>query len=164
MFDQATIVASVPSRWLLNPSYMHTFGITKNYFIIVEQPLSISFVKMTMAHIKQEPMINSFKYDNESVRFKNAKILRINSSIELRINNYELNQMNQQIYRPVLRHSFMWSRERQVKRWGRLSPKHFSIFTSSINSKLARGSTSCSTYVAIETRRCWSTCTSIRWR
>ncbi|KAL0129067.1 hypothetical protein PUN28_004036 [Cardiocondyla obscurior] len=67
MFDQATIVASVPSRWMLNPSYMHSFGITDNFFIIVEQPLSISFVKMTMNHFKQEPMINSFKWhDNES--------------------------------------------------------------------------------------------------
>ncbi|XP_071651429.1 carotenoid isomerooxygenase isoform X2 [Temnothorax longispinosus] len=67
MFDQATIVTSVPSRWMLNPSYMHTFGITENFFIIVEQPLSISFVKMTMSHFKQEPMINSFKWhDNES--------------------------------------------------------------------------------------------------
>ncbi|XP_067214323.1 carotenoid isomerooxygenase [Linepithema humile] len=67
MFDQATIVASVPSRWLLNPSYMHTFGITENYFIIVEQPLAISFIKMAMSHIKQEPMINSFKWhENET--------------------------------------------------------------------------------------------------
>jgi len=68
MFDQATIVASVPSRWLLNPSYMHTFGITENFFIIVEQPLSISFVKMTRSYFKQEPMINSFKWhENKSV-------------------------------------------------------------------------------------------------
>lgn len=68
MFDQATIVASVPSRWLLNPSYMHSFGITENFFIIVEQPLSISFIKMTMSHLKQEPMMNSFKWhENENV-------------------------------------------------------------------------------------------------
>lgn len=80
MFDQATIVASVPSRWLLNPSYMHTFGITENFFIIVEQPLSISFVKMTMSHLKQEPMMNSFKwYDNESVRIYRRLINQIKS-------------------------------------------------------------------------------------
>ncbi|CAL1686950.1 unnamed protein product [Lasius platythorax] len=67
MFDQATIVASVPSRWLLNPSYMHTFGITDNYFIIVEQPLAISFIGMTITHIKKDPMINCFKWhENES--------------------------------------------------------------------------------------------------
>ncbi|KAL6261935.1 hypothetical protein P5V15_007018 [Pogonomyrmex californicus] len=67
MFDQATIVGGVPSRWLLNPSYMHTFGITENFFIIVEQPLAISFARMTMNHFKQEPMINSFKwYEDEN--------------------------------------------------------------------------------------------------
>ncbi|EZA49146.1 hypothetical protein DMN91_005250 [Ooceraea biroi] len=66
MFDEATIVASVPSRWLLNPSYMHTFGITENYFIIVEQPLAISFVEMAFAYIKQKQMMNSFKWhENE---------------------------------------------------------------------------------------------------
>ncbi|XP_039306523.1 carotenoid isomerooxygenase isoform X2 [Solenopsis invicta] len=62
MFDQAKIVASVPSRWLLNPSYMHTFGITENFFIIVEQPLSISFAKMATSLFKQKPMMNSFKW------------------------------------------------------------------------------------------------------
>lgn len=67
MFDQATIVASVPSRWLLNPSYMHTFGITNNYYIIVEQPLAISFIGKMITHIKKEPMINCFKWhENES--------------------------------------------------------------------------------------------------
>lgn len=69
MFEQATIVASVPSRWTFNPSYMHTFGITDNYFIIVEQPLAISFVRQISSLVKQEPMINSFKWhENESVR------------------------------------------------------------------------------------------------
>ncbi|XP_011149993.1 carotenoid isomerooxygenase isoform X2 [Harpegnathos saltator] len=67
MFDQATIVASVPCRWTLNPSYMHTFGITENYFIIVEQPLAISMVSMMVVHVKQEPMVNSFKWhENEN--------------------------------------------------------------------------------------------------
>lgn len=66
MFDQATIVARVPSRWLLNPSYMHTFGITENFFIIVEQPLSISFIKKGIS--PQDPFVDCLKWhDNESV-------------------------------------------------------------------------------------------------
>ncbi|XP_032669314.1 carotenoid isomerooxygenase isoform X1 [Odontomachus brunneus] len=65
MFDQATIVASMPCRWMLNPSYMHTFGITENYFIIVEQPLAISMVSMMVTHLKQEPMFNSFKWHED---------------------------------------------------------------------------------------------------
>ncbi|XP_011861086.1 PREDICTED: carotenoid isomerooxygenase-like [Vollenhovia emeryi] len=83
MFDQATIVASVPSRWKFNPSYMHTFGITDNFFIILEQPLSISVVKMATGRFKQEPMINSVKWnDNESTFFhvvsrKTGKVVRM---------------------------------------------------------------------------------------
>ncbi|XP_043785950.1 carotenoid isomerooxygenase isoform X2 [Apis laboriosa] len=67
MFDQATIIASVPSRWLLNPSYMHTFGITENYFIIVEQPLSVSLTTIVSCKMKQQPMCAALKwYENEN--------------------------------------------------------------------------------------------------
>ncbi|XP_076183038.1 neither inactivation nor afterpotential B isoform X2 [Ptiloglossa arizonensis] len=67
MFDQATIVASVPSRWLLNPSYMHTFGITENYFIIVEQPLAVSLPTIISCKVKKEPMHAALKWhENEN--------------------------------------------------------------------------------------------------
>nr|XP_034192009.1 carotenoid isomerooxygenase isoform X1 [Osmia lignaria] len=69
MFDQATIVASIPSRWLLNPSYMHTFGITENYFIIVEQPLAVSLTTVLSCKMKQEPMRAALKWhENENTR------------------------------------------------------------------------------------------------
>ncbi|XP_043257940.1 carotenoid isomerooxygenase [Colletes gigas] len=67
MFDQATIVASVPSRWLLNPSYMHTFGITENYFIIIEQPLAVSLTTVISCKVRQEPMHAALKWhENEN--------------------------------------------------------------------------------------------------
>ncbi|KAK2577240.1 hypothetical protein KPH14_003385 [Odynerus spinipes] len=67
MFDQATIVGRVPSRWFLNPSYMHTFGITENYFIIIEQPLAVSLLSMIACKIKQEAMIACLKWhENEN--------------------------------------------------------------------------------------------------
>ncbi|XP_015179593.1 PREDICTED: carotenoid isomerooxygenase [Polistes dominula] len=62
MFDQAIIVATCPSRWLINPSYMHTFGITENYFIIIEQPLAVSLLSMMACQIKQEAMIGCLKW------------------------------------------------------------------------------------------------------
>lgn len=69
MFDQATIVASVPSRWILNPSYMHTFGITENYFIIVEQPLAVSLIAVVSCKVMQQPMRAALKWhENENVR------------------------------------------------------------------------------------------------
>ena len=69
MFDQAKIVASTSSRWLLNPSYMHTFGITKNYFIIIEQPFAIDLIQTLNCIIKNNPMRGCLKFhDNEKVR------------------------------------------------------------------------------------------------
>ncbi|XP_053683586.1 carotenoid isomerooxygenase [Sabethes cyaneus] len=66
MFEDAHIVASVPARWRFHPGYMHTFGITEHFFIIVEQPLSISVPSMLMNQMINEPMAASLKwYDNE---------------------------------------------------------------------------------------------------
>ncbi|KAK5649039.1 hypothetical protein RI129_003931 [Pyrocoelia pectoralis] len=45
MFERARVVATIPARWRLHPSYMHSFGITKNYFVIVEQPLTLAVPK-----------------------------------------------------------------------------------------------------------------------
>jgi carotenoid isomerooxygenase len=68
MFDQAEIVSTLQSRWILNPSYMHTFGITQNYFIIIEQPLAIALMTMVTCQIKNEPMCTCLKwYENENV-------------------------------------------------------------------------------------------------
>ena len=39
-FWMATEVARVKTRWLLNPGYMHSFAMTENYYVLVEQPLS----------------------------------------------------------------------------------------------------------------------------
>ncbi|XP_075238182.1 neither inactivation nor afterpotential B isoform X2 [Lycorma delicatula] len=68
-FEQAQIVASVPARWKLNPSYMHTFGITEHYFVIVEQPLSISFTTMLQRQLNNQPMAPCLKWQsNEQTR------------------------------------------------------------------------------------------------
>lgn len=88
MFEQAEIVASIPARWPLHPSYMHTFGgynkaggnrlrfgkflgVTENYFLIVEQPLSLSIPAMvTNKLIKNEPLAGCFRwYHDEKVNF-----------------------------------------------------------------------------------------------
>ncbi|CAO1425675.1 unnamed protein product [Diamesa serratosioi] len=62
MFENARVVAEIPTRWKLHPSYMHTFGITDNYFIIVEQPLTISVPAVIKSQIKNEPMISCLKW------------------------------------------------------------------------------------------------------
>lgn len=88
MFEEAKIVATIPARWPLHPSYMHTFGIvlcfcktrfnwvfyvvgiTDNYFIIVEQPLSLSIPSFLKNKFFNQPMIGSFQwYEDEMVLF-----------------------------------------------------------------------------------------------
>ncbi|CRK88774.1 CLUMA_CG002542, isoform A [Clunio marinus] len=62
MFENARIVAEVPTRWKLHPSYMHTFGITENFFIIVEQPLTVSVPAVIKSQLTNEPMISCLKW------------------------------------------------------------------------------------------------------
>ncbi|CAH1376482.1 unnamed protein product, partial [Tenebrio molitor] len=69
MFEQATIVGQIPARWPLHPSYMHTFGITDQFFLIIEQPLNISLTGMVAAKLKNDPLMTCFKwYQNETTR------------------------------------------------------------------------------------------------
>lgn len=62
MFDNARIVAEIPTRWKLHPSYMHTFGVTENFFIIVEQPLTVSVPAVMKSQLTNEPMISCLKW------------------------------------------------------------------------------------------------------
>ncbi|GFG41003.1 hypothetical protein Cfor_12599, partial [Coptotermes formosanus] len=69
MFEQASIIGSVAARWPLHPAYMHTFGITNNYFVIVEQPLSVSVPAVVRSHLLNEPLIANFKwYQDQQTR------------------------------------------------------------------------------------------------
>ncbi|XP_050300991.1 carotenoid isomerooxygenase [Anthonomus grandis grandis] len=62
MFASGKIVASIPARWPLNPSYMHTFGITENYFVIVEQPFSVSLPGILALKFQNEPLAGAFRW------------------------------------------------------------------------------------------------------
>lgn len=62
MFDDAHIVATLPSRWKFHPSYMHTFGLTEHYFVIVEQPLSLSVAEIIKCQLRNKPMATNFKW------------------------------------------------------------------------------------------------------
>jgi hypothetical protein len=71
MFEQASIICSIPARWPLHPAYMHTFGITDNYFVIVEQPLSVSVPAVIKSHFLNEPLIANLKwYQDQQVSYR----------------------------------------------------------------------------------------------
>ena len=40
-FEGGQVVARVRSRWMFEPGYMHSFSATENYFVLIEQPLTI---------------------------------------------------------------------------------------------------------------------------
>lgn len=62
VFHECKIVAKLPSRWKFHPSYMHSFGLTKRYFVIVEQPLNISVPLILLAKLKNEPTASTLKW------------------------------------------------------------------------------------------------------
>lgn len=62
IFENARVVAEIPTRWKLHPSYMHTFGVTENFFIIVEQPLTVSVPAVVKSQLTNEPMISCLKW------------------------------------------------------------------------------------------------------
>ncbi|XP_038214747.1 carotenoid isomerooxygenase-like isoform X1 [Zerene cesonia] len=62
MFANAEVVGSMKPRWPLHPAYMHTFGITENYFVIVEQPLTVSLLNMVRNQLTNQPLIASLKW------------------------------------------------------------------------------------------------------
>jgi carotenoid isomerooxygenase len=69
VFENAKIVAEVPVRWKLHPSYMHSFGITENFFIIIEQPLIMSIKSIVEAALKNLPSVTYFKaFKNENTK------------------------------------------------------------------------------------------------
>ncbi|XP_070709010.1 beta,beta-carotene 15,15'-dioxygenase [Pempheris klunzingeri] len=46
------VICTVPCRTLLTPSYYHSFGMTDNYFIFIEQPFKLDIVKMATAYMR----------------------------------------------------------------------------------------------------------------
>lgn len=62
MFEEAHIVGRMPARWKMHPSYMHTFGITENYFVIVEQPLVISVPSILKNKLTNKPLVSALKW------------------------------------------------------------------------------------------------------
>ncbi|XP_070499714.1 carotenoid isomerooxygenase-like [Chironomus tepperi] len=61
-FDNIKMIAKVPARRKFSPGYMHSFGITENYFIIIEQPLSMPAFQMKIATYLKTPFVNAFKW------------------------------------------------------------------------------------------------------
>ncbi|XP_004690217.1 PREDICTED: beta,beta-carotene 15,15'-monooxygenase [Condylura cristata] len=51
-WKHAEVLCSITSRSLLSPSYYHSFGVTENYIIFLEQPFKLDIVKMATAYAR----------------------------------------------------------------------------------------------------------------
>lgn len=59
------VVCSVPCRTLLTPSYYHSFGMTDNYFVFIEQPFKLDIVKMATAYMRGVNWASCLKFSPE---------------------------------------------------------------------------------------------------
>ncbi|XP_062966855.1 beta,beta-carotene 15,15'-dioxygenase [Cynocephalus volans] len=46
------VFCSIPSHSLLSPSYYHSFGITENYVVFLEQPFKLDILKLATAYMR----------------------------------------------------------------------------------------------------------------
>lgn len=50
--EHVEVLCSIASRSLFSPSYYHSFGITENYIVFLEQPFKMDILKMATAYIR----------------------------------------------------------------------------------------------------------------
>lgn len=63
--ERARIIATVPCRSIKEPSYMHSFSITSSYFVLIEQPLTVSFKTIFGSLLKGKPIVHALKWRPE---------------------------------------------------------------------------------------------------
>ncbi|XP_043965583.1 beta-carotene oxygenase 1, like [Gambusia affinis] len=62
-------ICSVPFRSTLYPSYFHSFGMTDNYIVFVEQPFKLDIVKLATAYFRGVNWGSCLKFDEKDSTF-----------------------------------------------------------------------------------------------
>ncbi|XP_023646659.2 beta,beta-carotene 15,15'-dioxygenase [Paramormyrops kingsleyae] len=60
-------VCSVPCRSRYYPSYFHSFGLTENYIIFIEQPFKLDIIKLATAYFRGFSWASCLKYDKDDI-------------------------------------------------------------------------------------------------
>lgn len=60
-------ISSIPFRSTLFPSYFHSFGMTENYIVFVEQTLKLDIVKLATAYFRGVNWGNCLKFDKDDI-------------------------------------------------------------------------------------------------
>ncbi|XP_034717653.1 beta,beta-carotene 15,15'-dioxygenase [Etheostoma cragini] len=58
----AEVICTVPCHSMLTPSYYHSFGMTDNYFIFLEQPLKLDILRMATAYMRGSNWASCMKF------------------------------------------------------------------------------------------------------
>ncbi|XP_071107739.1 carotenoid-cleaving dioxygenase, mitochondrial-like [Haliotis cracherodii] len=64
-YSKSRLVASVMAEHSMHPSYFHSFGMTENYYVFVEQPMLINVWKILAAMVKKHHMLQCIQWDPE---------------------------------------------------------------------------------------------------
>lgn len=64
---QARIVSRVPCRSMKEPSYMHSFSITESFYVLIEQPLTVSLKSVCGSILSGKPIVHSLKWRQKMV-------------------------------------------------------------------------------------------------
>ncbi|XP_035533296.1 beta-carotene oxygenase 1, like [Morone saxatilis] len=60
-------ICSVPFRSTLFPSYFHSFGMTENYIVFVEQPFKLDIIKLATAYFRGVNWGSCLKFDKDDI-------------------------------------------------------------------------------------------------
>ncbi|XP_018009676.1 beta,beta-carotene 15,15'-dioxygenase isoform X2 [Hyalella azteca] len=84
--QNSKIVASVPCRWKFTPPYLHSFGITDNFYIIAETPMAIDARLLALPAFFGMSSFNALRYFNgEKTKFR---IMSRETGEEIKVNAY----------------------------------------------------------------------------
>ncbi|KAM8927667.1 carotenoid-cleaving dioxygenase, mitochondrial-like [Pelodytes ibericus] len=62
----AVVLCSIPPKDKLNPSYYHSFGMTENYIVFIEQPIKMNVLKIVTGNITGTPISKCLSWDPRS--------------------------------------------------------------------------------------------------
>lgn len=87
LFKQASVLASIPSRWRLHPAYYHSFAISENYVIFIEQPLCISVPGMMTTNLRKTPLSQNIVWYGDN--YKNQFYIINKATGEIHAQRYQ---------------------------------------------------------------------------
>uniref|UniRef100_A0A6Q2WY49 Beta-carotene oxygenase 1, like n=1 Tax=Esox lucius TaxID=8010 RepID=A0A6Q2WY49_ESOLU len=65
--EEVEQVCNIPFRSTLFPSYFHSFGMSENYIIFVEQPFKLDILRLATANFRGSTWGSCLKYDKEDI-------------------------------------------------------------------------------------------------